>query len=80
MQVLASGEPLPRIVEAREIRVPAGEHETIGLRVPLDAADSRWAILRVSDPDRPADRRARGAYAELGDAVAYSSPFYFEPD
>jgi hypothetical protein len=43
-----------------------------------DLAEAPWAVLRVSDPSGPADKRAKAPYAEHGKAIAYASPFYFE--
>jgi hypothetical protein len=80
VQVLQSGEQLPRIVEAREVTVPLDETDTIALRVAIDADQGRWVVLRVTDPSQPADGRARGVYRELGNAVAYASPFFLEPN
>ena len=45
----------------------------------LDVAEGRWAVLRVSDPDMPADPRAPAAYRGFGGAVAYASPFFLTP-
>jgi hypothetical protein len=78
LQLLATGDRLPRIVDSRDIRVLADDQEPLTLSVAVDPVDSRWLVLRVSDPAEPADRRASGVYASLGSAVAYSSPFFVE--
>jgi hypothetical protein len=35
-------------------------------------------VLRITDPDVPADGRATGEWTSYGNAVAYASPFFLE--
>jgi hypothetical protein len=35
-------------------------------------------VLRVTDPGEPADPRAVGEWAQLGRALAYTSPFWLD--
>jgi hypothetical protein len=78
LQVLTSDRPLPRIAARRSVTVRpgAGPHT---ITTDLDVADTRWAVVRISDPARPADARASGPLAGLGGAIAYASPFYLDP-
>jgi hypothetical protein len=78
-QILAPGSVLPRIVTSAPIRVPTSEGSSVSLDLEVDAAESRWLIVRISDPARPPDRRATGQFSTLGGAVVYSSPFWIEP-
>jgi hypothetical protein len=50
------------------------------MSVDHDIADGRWLVVRVTDPARPADPRATGAYSSAGEAIAYASPFFLDPD
>lgn len=77
IQVLATGAPLPKIVHTVEVEV--GAQPTVTMFVDHDVADGRWLVVRVTDPSRPADPRATGAYSAAGEAIAYASPFFLDP-
>jgi Protein of unknown function (DUF3604) len=78
VQVLRPGERLPTLAAAVEVALPSPEQPVVSFEVDLDPAGGPWLVLRVSDPSAPADPRARGPWAELGHALAYSSPFWLE--
>lgn len=78
LQVLRTGTPLPTIVDTVEIEVGAEPTHTIV--VDHDVTDGRWLVVRVTDPARPADPRATGEYRSAGEAIAYASPFFLDPD
>ncbi|MDX1620476.1 MAG: hypothetical protein R3320_05770 [Nitriliruptorales bacterium] len=80
VQVLVSGPHLPDIAAAVDVRVPAPQADALRIRASIDPADTSWAVLRVTDPQRPADDRAQGDYASAGGAIAYASPFYLDPE
>jgi hypothetical protein len=44
----------------------------------VDRADGDWVVLRITDPDGPADGRARRFpdYRSAGRALAYLSPWF----
>jgi hypothetical protein len=67
---------LPALAAAVEVPVPSPEEPVVSFQVDVDPADGPWLVLRVSDPSRPADPRARGPWAELGYGLAYASPFW----
>jgi hypothetical protein len=50
----------------------------VSFEVDVDPAGGPWLVLRVSDPSTPPDPRATGPWAELGYAIAYTSPFWLE--
>jgi hypothetical protein len=72
LQVLQSGHPVPSVVAERDF----GAGAPVSLPLPLDERD--WAVLRITDPARPADPRAEGLadYRSAGRTVAYLSPFF----
>ncbi len=78
LQVLRTGSPLPAVVEAVEVAVP--DDGVLTLPVDADVADGRWLVLRVSLPDEPADGRADATYRAFGAGIAYSSPWWLDPD
>lgn len=78
VQVLATGAPMPAIVDTMEVEV--GSQPTFSMTVDHDVANGRWLVVRITDPARPADPRATGAYAAAGEAIAYASPFFLDPD
>jgi hypothetical protein len=80
LQVLrpAPGRRLPSLAAARTVRLPRPDEPLIAFEVDLDPAAGDWVVLRVSDPDEPADPRATGEFAALGQGIAYTSPFWLE--
>ena len=73
----AAGDLLPTIAHTEEVTVPSPTQPVVSFTA--DLRQSPWAVLRVSDPSEAADKRAGGtAFAGLGKAVAYASPFYFD--
>lgn len=78
VQVLTSGTPMPTVVDT--VETVAGRGRPLRLRVNHDVDDGRWLVLRVTDPAQPADPRATGDFASAGRALAYASPFFFDPD
>ena len=79
VQVLRPGATVPTLADAQDVRVPAPGEPLISLEVPIDLDDGDWVLLRVTDPDQPADPRAPSDYAGLGRVVAYASPFFLTP-
>jgi hypothetical protein len=79
-QVLTTGTPLPRVLAAETIRIPPPGGALPRLVVDVDAADVPWLVLRLSDPVTPADARADATYAGFGAAIAYTSPWFVDPD
>jgi hypothetical protein len=79
VQVLRPGHRLPALAAAVDVRLPGPGQPVIAFEVDLDPADGDWVVLRVSDPDAPADPRATGEYARLGRGIAYASPFWLGP-
>ena len=79
VQVLMTGSPLPTVVHTEDVVMPAGGR-TISFDVPIDAEDGRWIVLRLTDPAGEPDDRAPEDYRGFGNALAYASPFYLDPD
>jgi hypothetical protein len=75
----APGGAFPTIAGVHEFVVPTPDQPVVAFDVELSADDTPWALLRVTDPERPADSRAPGAYASFGDGVAYASPWWLRP-
>jgi len=78
LQVLQSGSPMPAVVAELDFPVPRGKLVTWTARV--DPGHGGWLVLRISDPARPADRRAAGFadYRSAGRTIAYLSPFFLD--
>ena len=53
--------------------------DPIAWEAEIDRETSPWLFLRITDPSQPADANATGAYIEHGRAVAYASPWFFDP-
>jgi hypothetical protein len=79
VQVLMSGTPLPTVVHAQDVTMPR-PGELLTFDVPIDVEDGRWLVLRITDPTGEPDDRAPEDFRAYGDALAYASPFYLDPD
>jgi len=77
-QVCVTGGPMPAVVETFPFRVP-DEGGSAPLPV-VDLAGSPWAFVRICDPQRPEDAKARlpvaAAFRGVGGAIAYGSPVF----
>jgi hypothetical protein len=80
VQVLQTGRPLPRVVHAETVTVPRTDQAVVRFPAPVDVEDGRWVLLRVVDPKQPKDKRDTGGLDAAGGAVAYTSPFFLDPD
>jgi hypothetical protein len=74
------GETDPELAHEQEIRLPAPSEPVVSVTVPVDVADGTWAFLRVTDPAQPAYEGTPDPFAAAGRAIAYSSPWWFDPD
>jgi hypothetical protein len=79
VQVLRPGSLMPALAAAEDVKVPEPEDPVVAFETRLDPAEGAWVVLRVSDPAEPPDPRAKGEWAGLGRAIAYSSPFWLDP-
>jgi hypothetical protein len=77
VQVLQTGQPLPTVVGETEFEVSA-DGGPVPVVAHVDRADGDWVVLRITDPDGPADGRARRFpdYRSAGRALAYLSPWF----
>lgn len=76
VQVVRPGTDEPTLALEQEITLPSLAKVT----VPVDVEDGRWAFVRITDPTKPADEGTPAPFAAAGRAVAYSSPFWFDPN
>lgn len=79
-QLLATGTPLPTVLAAETIRLPGPSDPLPRIVVDVDAGETPWLVLRLSDASLPPDARADATYAGFGAAVAYASPWFLDPD
>jgi hypothetical protein len=79
IQLLRPGGRLPTIAASLGVALPTPDQPVVEFTRTLDVGEGTWAVLRVSDPDVPADPRAPAAYRGFGGAVAYASPFFLTP-
>jgi len=76
VQVLVPGSGPPGLAAAVDVRVPGPGDPP--LRIPVELHGQPWAVVRVSDPAQPADRKASGEYVALGRSIAFASPFWLD--
>jgi hypothetical protein len=76
LQVLRPGDRLPTLAAAVDVKLPGPDQPPFALDLDLDPAEGDWVVLRVTDPDEPADPPAAGEWARLGRGLAYTSPFW----
>ena len=81
VQVLMTGSVLPTIVDAIDVRIPSPDEPVITFTLPIDVADGRWVVLRLTDPATPtSDPSPDGSFDGFGYAFGYVSPFHLDPD
>jgi hypothetical protein len=80
VQVLQTGRPLPRVVHAEPVVLPDQTQPVLRFEAPVDVEDGRWVILRLVDPEQPRDKRDPGTHDAVGGAIAYTAPFFLDPD
>lgn len=78
LQVLSAGSFLPEVAHQESVTLRSGSGPHV-VRVPADVDDTRYLIVRITDPTKPVDGRASGELASLGGAIGYASPLYLEP-
>lgn len=79
VQVLGTGAQLPTILDQVEVRVPTPDEPVLELTVPISVDDTPWVVLRVTDPELPAEGNApAGVWADAGRAVVYASPMFLD--
>lgn len=76
VQILRPGTSMPTVVREEDVVVPSPSEPVISITHDIDRVDGNWIVLRVTDPDAPADHRSGAEFADAGRAIAYASPFY----
>jgi hypothetical protein len=76
VQVLVPASGSPGLAAVEDVRIPGPGDPP--LRIPVELDDQPWAVVRVSDPAQPADRKAAGEYVALGRSLAFASPFWLD--
>ena len=79
VQVLRPGSGGAAIAAAIPVLVPADDAAPLEFQVDIDIDEGPWVLLRVTDPSRVADAHLPSDVADLGGAVAYSSPWFLAP-
>lgn len=79
IQVLGPGSCLPTVLEAFFVRLTGRAAKPLRFELRLDPEAVPWLLVRVSDPELPADPRAPAPFDALGAAIAYGSPFFVVP-
>jgi hypothetical protein len=76
VQVLRPGRPAPTLAATVEVSLPTPGEPVISFEIDLDRADGSWIVLRVTDPDQPADPASPPEYSRFGRGIAYASPWW----
>src|SRR5262249_4351793 len=79
IQVLAQDAIVPRVIWAQPVRIPSEDQPPIHFDVELAADETRWLVIRVSDPDLAGPGDAAAVPGSFGTALAYASPFFVSP-
>jgi len=81
VQVLTTGALTPTVLDNREAAIRAPTEPVIEFEVPVDVEDTRWLVLRGTDPEQEADGSPPDdTWAGFGRSIAYGSPVYLDPD
>lgn len=75
VQVLRPGTDAPQVADVVETE----SGNLVEFTVPLDAADGRWVVLRVSDPAAANETPGPAGHPCNDRGVAYSSPWWLSP-
>ena len=78
VQVLRPGTLLPEVIANALVTVPNPDQPVISFTANVDITSGGWMVLRVSDPEQPADSRAAGIWPGFGKAIAYTSPWWLQ--
>jgi hypothetical protein len=70
---------IPAVKWAGLVRVPRDDQPPIHFDVELEADETRWLVVRISDPDAEEPSGPSAVLDGWGAAVAYSSPFFVAP-
>jgi len=74
-QVLRPGTDAPAVADV----VPFVVGDVVRFRVPLDAADGDWVVLRISDPSQPNATPGPEGHPCNDLGIAYTSPWWLDP-
>jgi hypothetical protein len=74
-QVLRPGTDVPTVVHVEDFRVGP----VVSFRVPVDARDGDWMLLRISDPAEANGTPGPDGHPCNDLGIAYTSPWWFEP-
>jgi hypothetical protein len=81
VEVVGPGADAPQQLHVEEVRLARSDEPLVRFEVPIDPGTTPWAFLRITDPAAPLDANAvEGPWTEHGGAIAYTSPFWFDPD
>jgi hypothetical protein len=73
VQVVRPGSDEPRLAHSADVVLPSPRQALVRVTVPIDVADGRWAVLRITDPSQPADEGTPAPFADDGRDAASSS-------
>lgn len=79
VEIVRPGVSGPTLLGVVPITVSAPDQPTVSFSVNVDRNDGDWMFLRIIDPDRPRHPLARAPFEQHGGAVAYASPWFFDP-
>jgi hypothetical protein len=75
VQVLCAGDRLPCVKWSGLVRAPAASEPPLHFDLTLEAEETSWLVVRVSDPTRATE--PPGPFGQR--ALAYSSPIFVTP-
>jgi hypothetical protein len=80
IEVIRPGDAVPTLAGVLEnVAVPAPDAAPISFAIDVERADGDWMFLRITDPSRPPHELAIEPYRSHGGALAYASPWFFDP-
>lgn len=79
LQALCHGNAVPEVKWAAPIAVPGDADPPLCFEVDGRPEESRWLVIRVSDPSRAETGAHATDFGGYGRAIAYSSPIFLRP-
>jgi hypothetical protein len=80
VQVVRPGTDEPTLADELDVTVGPPGSPPLELVADVDATDGEWLFLQIVDPERAAPPTLPARWSSRGGVVAYSSPWWLDPD
>jgi hypothetical protein len=78
IEVVGPGSNIPTLLEKIPFVVPAPDQPPVTFTLNVNAADTKWFFLRITDSARPKHSHSKPPFDQAGGATAYASPWFLD--